>query len=103
MFFNIGCIQPGVIRKRKMIRCQSCHADLIVRAEGDKKRLNLSTAIHGFHAHYLKDRGDAACAYCHPSSPVGSTRSLRDIHASLGMQCTNCHGAIEEHAAGLLQ
>lgn len=86
----------------KMIRCQSCHADLMFRAEGDKARLNLSTSIHGFHAHYLKNRGDAACAFCHPSSPKGATRSLRDIHAALGMQCTNCHGSMEDHASSLL-
>lgn len=90
-------------RSGKLIRCQSCHADLMVRAEGDKARLNLSAALHGFHAHYLKNRGDAACAFCHPSAPKGATRSLRDIHAALGMQCTNCHGSLENHAAGLLK
>ncbi|WP_310599503.1 cytochrome ubiquinol oxidase subunit I [Desulfobulbus sp.] len=86
-----------------MIRCQSCHADLMVRARGEADRLNLSTAIHGFHAHYLRGREADACAFCHPASPTGATRSLRDIHASLGLTCTNCHGTMENHALGLLQ
>lgn len=87
----------------KTIRCQSCHADLLVRSEGDKTRLNLSASIHGFHAHYLKARGEQACMFCHPSSPSGATRSQRDIHASLGMGCTNCHGTLEQHALSLLK
>jgi len=87
----------------KTIRCQSCHADLMVRAEGDKDRLNLSASIHGFHAHYLRNRGPEACAFCHPASPTGATRNLRDIHARIGLHCSNCHGAMEDQALSLLK
>jgi cytochrome bd-type quinol oxidase subunit 1 len=85
------------------IRCQSCHADPIYQAEGDKNRLNLSAAMHGFHANYLRQQGADACFFCHPASPTGATRALRDIHAAAGLDCTNCHGAIEDHALNLLQ
>jgi mono/diheme cytochrome c family protein len=50
------------------VRCQSCHADALVKAQGDPARLNLSTAIHGFHANYLRGKGAEACGFCHPSS-----------------------------------
>jgi len=90
-------------RSGKTIRCQTCHADLMVRAEGDRDRLNLSASIHGFHTHYLRNRGVEACAFCHPASPTGATRNLRDIHAGIGLNCINCHGSIEDQALGLLK
>ena len=90
-------------RGGKEVRCQSCHADSLLRAKGDKDRLNLSASMHGFHAHYLRDRGGEACALCHPSSPTGGTRCLRDIHTAGGLNCTNCHGVIENLALGLLR
>ncbi len=90
-------------RDGQAVRCQNCHGDPLVEAGGDPARLNLSAAIHGFHAPYLRGKGAEACALCHPSSPTGATRSLRDIHAALGMDCTNCHGSIEDLALGLLQ
>jgi len=90
-------------REGKPVRCRDCHADPLYKAEGDAARLNLSTAMHGFHANYLRDRGAAACAFCHPSSPTGATRSLRDIHAAVGLDCTNCHGSVEDQALGLLK
>jgi cytochrome bd-type quinol oxidase subunit 1 len=85
------------------IRCRDCHADSLYKAAGDPSRLNLSTAMHGFHAHYLRDKGDAACAQCHPSSSMGATHSLRGIHAAIGLECTSCHGALEDQALGLLK
>ncbi len=39
---------------------------------------------------------------CHPASPTGNTRCNRGIHPQLGLNCTNCHGTIYDHAAGLL-
>lgn len=97
-----GTTLLATARSGKTVRCQSCHADFMVRAEGDKKHLNLSSAIHGFHAHYLRNRGGGACAFCHPASPTGATRNLRDIHAALGFDCVNCHGTMEQQALGLL-
>jgi cytochrome bd-type quinol oxidase subunit 1 len=84
-------------------RCRDCHADVLYRAAGDAARLNLSASIHGFHANYLRDKGAEACALCHPSSPTGATRCLRDIHASNGLDCTSCHGTMEDQALGLLK
>jgi cytochrome bd-type quinol oxidase subunit 1/mono/diheme cytochrome c family protein len=85
------------------VRCQSCHADALVKAKGDPARLNLSAAIHGFHANYLRGKGAEACGFCHPSGNAGAARCLRDIHAAVGMDCVNCHGKVEDHALGLLQ
>ncbi len=85
------------------LRCSDCHADPLYKADGDGARLNLSAAIHGFHANYLREKGAGACALCHPSSPTGATRCLRDIHAQSGLDCTNCHGTVEDLALGLLK
>lgn len=90
-------------RQGKTVRCQTCHQDSLVKAEGDKDRLNLSASIHGFHASYLRGKGAEACALCHPSAPSSATRCLRDIHAEVGMDCTNCHGTMEDQALGLLK
>jgi mono/diheme cytochrome c family protein len=77
------------------VMCQSCHGQ-------DAGRLNLSAAIHGFHANYLTQRGAVACASCHPGWPGGITRAFRGIHRSLEMDCTHCHGSMEDHALSLL-
>lgn len=86
-----------------LVRCQSCHADALVKAKGEPERLHLSAAMHGFHATVLKEQGARACSFCHPASPTGHTRMLRDIHGSMGMDCTSCHGVLEDQALGLLK
>ena len=83
--------------------CQSCHADPAVGAEGKEELLNLSTAIHGWHANYMYVTGGDACAMCHPAHRLGSTRCLRSLHASLELECVDCHGSMQEHALGLLR
>jgi hypothetical protein len=93
----------AIARDGQTIRCQSCHADSLVKAAGDPSRLNLSTAIHGFHAGFLRVKGADACAFCHPSPPTATASTLRDIHATIGMACTHCHGTMEDHALGLLR
>ena len=87
----------------QMIRCSDCHADSQFNAKGKTGRLNLSAAIHGFHVNYLQNRGADACGFCHPSAPRGSTRMLRDFHASIAMDCTSCHGVLEDQALSLLK
>lgn len=77
--------------------CQSCHG-----ADGSDIR-NLSAAIHGFHAIYLKNEGPDACGACHPSSPSTFTQGFRGIHRELFLDCVSCHGPLEDHAAGLLK
>lgn len=76
--------------------CQSCHGE-------DPSRLNLSAAVHGFHADYLSNRGAQACAACHPGHPDGATHAYRGIHREIGLDCTNCHGPMEDHAISLLK
>ncbi len=86
----------------KPVLCQSCHPDPLLKAPGKPGLLNLSASIHGFHANFLGGRGAEACALCHPSNPQGVTRFLRGIHHDAGLDCTNCHGALEDHALALL-
>jgi len=90
-------------RGGQMVQCRDCHADNLFEARGQKERLNLSASIHGFHANYLKNKGAEACGLCHPSSTTGSTRMLRGFHASIAMDCTSCHGLLEDLALGLLK
>ncbi|MBU2618798.1 MAG: cytochrome ubiquinol oxidase subunit I [Proteobacteria bacterium] len=86
----------------KPVLCQSCHPDPMLNAPGKAGLLNLSASIHGFHANFLGGRGAEACALCHPSSPQGATRFHRGIHHEAGLDCTTCHGALEDHALALL-
>ncbi len=81
--------------------CQSCHADPAVGAPGKPDVLNFSSAIHGFHANYLSDQYVEACNMCHPSSEEGNTKCIRGRHSDF-LDCTSCHGTIEDHALSLL-
>ncbi len=83
------------------LACQSCHPD--PRSELKVSNLlSLSAAVHGFHANFLSDRGADACNFCHASAPEGATRFLRGIHQEAGLDCTQCHGVMEDHALSLL-
>ncbi len=82
--------------------CQSCHADPVLGTAGRPELLNFPAAIHGWHANYLTGRGADACAMCHPSDPAGPTTCLRGAHAAR-LDCTRCHGSLEDHALSLLQ
>ncbi|MGD9877843.1 cytochrome ubiquinol oxidase subunit I [Desulfococcus sp.] len=77
------------------VRCQSCH-------DAGKAQMNLSAAIHGFHAVHLTESGPEACAACHPGRPEGVTRAYRGIHRQIGLDCTHCHGGMADHALSLL-
>lgn len=82
--------------------CQSCHADPAVGAPGTPGVLNFSTAIHGFHANYLSGMDQESCNMCHPSRIEGTTTCYRGRHSNRGINCTSCHGRLEDHALGLL-
>jgi hypothetical protein len=84
------------------VLCQSCHADPALGAEGKPEHNNFSAAMHGWHANYMFVEGAKACVMCHPASPKGNTRCNRGLHAQLGLNCTNCHGTLADHASGLL-
>jgi len=86
----------------KPVLCQSCHADPAIGAPGQEGHNNFSTAVHGWHANYMYVQGGNACAMCHPAQPEGNTRCNRGIHAQAGMNCTDCHGTMSDHATGLL-
>lgn len=92
----------ALAKKGKPVLCQSCHPDPMLNSAGKAGLLNLSASIHGFHANFLGGRGAEACALCHPSSPQGATRFLRGVHRAAGLDCTSCHGALEDHALALL-
>lgn len=79
----------------KSIDCRSCHA--AKNGHGDPEALNLSAAMHGFHAGYLEDRESEACAMCHPND------LQRDPHKDADITCVNCHGTLENHALSLLK
>ncbi|WP_147819831.1 multiheme c-type cytochrome [Salidesulfovibrio onnuriiensis] len=72
------------------VNCRSCHAQ-------DSGGLELSAALHGFHAAYLSGRESDACALCHPLD------LQRDPHKDAGITCVNCHGTMENHALSLLK
>ncbi len=83
--------------------CQRCHADSKLHAGGDPALLNFSAAIHGWHANYMTGLGAEACQACHTNDPHGGTRFFRGRHNDLGMDCTRCHGTMEDHALALLK
>jgi hypothetical protein len=64
--------------------------------------VGLSASIHGWHASYMPPEGANACAACHPNGPGGIARSQRDLHKELGVECTECHGTMQQSAAALL-
>jgi hypothetical protein len=64
--------------------------------------MNLSASMHGFHAAYLY-KDDNSCVFCHASSAQGATGSMDGLHGTLGLECTNCHGTLTDHATSLLK
>ncbi len=85
------------------VLCQQCHPDSNGRYTGNGQQLNMSAAMHGFHANFLAGQGTAACTSCHPAADNGATRAFRGMHHSLEMDCTNCHGTLSDHALSLLK
>lgn len=84
------------------VRCQACHPDPRGN-QGNTTTLSLSAAMHGFHAGMLKGRGADACTFCHQdAAPHGATRFFRGLHNDLGLDCTSCHGVLEDSALSLL-
>ncbi len=84
------------------VACQSCHPDPGFEAAGRPELLNLSAAIHGFHAAYMTGQGEEACSRCHPTAKNGITQAQRDNHAASELGCPRCHGFLEDHALSLL-
>jgi len=85
-------------RSGKPESCRSCHFE----SAPGSKRMTLSAAVHGLHAHYISERDARACTLCHPSDPDGPTRFFRGVHALAGLTCVDCHGSLSDHALSLL-
>ena len=83
--------------------CQSCHGDPALNAPGNPEVLNLSAAVHGFHANYLSGLDEASCNLCHPSAKSGNTWCIRGRHGKNNVRCIDCHGTMEDHALALLK
>lgn len=90
-------------RNGKPKACQTCHPDPALSADGTDGMLTLSTSMHAFHANYVWNDGQDACAMCHPAQRQGQTECLRGVHGQLQMECDACHGTLDEHAMGLVQ
>jgi hypothetical protein len=86
----------------KIVVCRNCHADSSRGAVGQPELLNLSAAIHGFHASYLYKENNS-CTFCHANSAQGASGNMEDLHSTLGLECTNCHGALADLAMSLLK
>jgi len=82
------------------VLCQKCHQE---QQSGSGDPLNMSAAIHGFHANFLNNQGAGACTSCHPASEDGATRAFRGMHHTLELDCTSCHGELADHALSLLK
>lgn len=84
--------------KKGPILCVECHDDPAQNAEGSNSRPSLSTAIHGTHAVFLAGRdAENSCLMCHPKN------TLRGQHNEIALECSNCHGSMEDHAISLLK
>ncbi len=88
--------------KGKPLMCQKCHEDFIVKSDGIKGHNSFSASMHGWHANYIPWKDEKSCNLCHPNDSMGNTRCNRDIHAKLGIGCTQCHGKLDDHAVALL-
>ncbi|MBC2711295.1 MAG: cytochrome ubiquinol oxidase subunit I [Desulfosarcina sp.] len=87
------------VSKGMPVTCTACHES---DAADAPHRLNLSSAMHGFHAVYLSGKGSEACGACHAVGNTGATRFYRGIHHEIGLECSNCHGTMADVAASLL-
>ncbi len=74
--------------------CAECHG-------ADKPEMRLSASLHGFHATKLPGQDASACGFCHPTDPP--TSFFRGVHHQRGLDCSRCHGLLEDHALGLLK
>jgi hypothetical protein len=80
----------------KPVLCNSCHADPAMGViDNHGSQTTLSGAVHTFHADKMValDLPQNTCQACHPGP---QTQCLRDIMASAGISCTDCHGEMSD-------
>lgn len=114
-------------RKGDMVDCRSCHGGLDAPdgsaapgvnglpavpglSEGAAVLAGVSASVHGWHAQYMAGRGADACLSCHIGLAAADEEGagprhlfMRDLHKERGLDCTRCHGPLEEHALALLK
>ncbi len=83
--------------------CKACHHHPDLAHQEADQTLDLSAAIHGWHANYMPFENEQSCRLCHPDHPDGNTKCSRSVHDRLGMTCVDCHGHINDHAISLLK
>ena len=80
----------------KPVLCLTCHAAPAMGVTESKgSKFTLSGAMHTFHADKMtgSQLPPNTCQACHPGP---QTRCLRDAMAKVGIQCTDCHGTMQE-------
>ena len=104
---HAGDYPPGFGRlmDNRPVLCATCHASNALGTTGKPGIPNLSKAVHDKHAG-VENGGDdlaglagtAALAenFCYNCHPGPATQCLRDVMASRGMTCTDCHGSMEQ-------
>jgi len=86
------------LQQQTPVLCGKCHAQAPLGsfAPGQPGVKPLSTAMHSAHASRMADvvatLNGNTCYACHPGR---QTKCLRDVHASHGMTCTDCHTSME--------
>ena len=78
------------------VLCNSCHADAAMGVmENKNSTTTLSGAMHTFHADKMmgSQLPQNTCQACHPGP---QTQCLRDVMASAGITCTDCHGTMQD-------
>lgn len=83
--------------------CKTCHHHPDPKHKEPGENLDLSAAIHGWHANYMPFENEQACRLCHPDNPDGNTKCSRSVHDRFGMTCVECHGHIRDHAISVLK
>ncbi len=92
----------GQAESGRPVNCLACHGNEFLKFDGGRATLNLSAAIHGFHAERVHETGGKACLACHPASAKQRSPCFRGVHARKKMDCTSCHGTMKKHALSLL-
>ncbi len=107
--FNPQGLYLGVVADGKPVLCAACHASEALGAPSFGTIPQLTTSVHGFHAHVTDPVANipldslanrSACYRCHPGS---ATRCLRGAmgaavaaDGSMEMQCQSCHGSMSQ-------
>lgn len=79
---------------RRPVLCAECHQSNALGKPGLGDIPSLSRAMHSKHKEEVPNTIDG-CYQCHPGP---QTQCLRDTMSQAGMECTDCHGSMENVA-----